>query len=137
MKTNRWLRGTWATALVTASVALSGVAPAGSLEDEISYLLETVAESGCTFVRNGSEHSAQNAREHMELKYGHVKRRVRTSEQFIEYAATRSSITGREYTIRCAGVETPSGEWLGAASSADTRRGRIPSQNRKPGMRLA
>jgi hypothetical protein len=105
----------WAAAFVVACVILSGAAPADSLEDEIAHLLETVAESGCTFVRNGSEHSAQSAREHMELKYGHVKRRVRSSEQFIEYAATRSSITGRAYTIRCAGVETPSGEWLGAA----------------------
>jgi hypothetical protein len=96
-------------------VVFPGAAPADTLEDEIAYLLATVAESGCTFIRNGSEHSAQNAREHMELKYGHVKRRVRTSEQFIEYAATKSSITGSSYTIRCAGAETPSGEWLSAA----------------------
>jgi hypothetical protein len=87
-------------------------AAAGELAAEIAHLLEAVAESGCTFIRNGSEHSAQNAREHMEMKYAHVKRRVRTSEQFIEYAASRSSITGFAYTIRCGDLETPSGEWL-------------------------
>jgi hypothetical protein len=102
--------------VVIASAILWGLAPgpavAGELEAEIAHLLEFVAESGCTFIRNGSEHSAQSAREHMETKYAHVKQRVRTSEQFIEYAASRSSITGRAYTIRCGEVETPSGEWL-------------------------
>lgn len=93
-------------------VLVPGPVAADPLEEEIAYLLATVAGSGCTFIRNGSEHTAQGAREHMELKYGHVKRRVRTSEQFIEYTATRSSITGRAYTIRCGEVETPSGEWL-------------------------
>jgi hypothetical protein len=87
-------------------------AAAGELEAEIAHLLEAVAESGCAFIRNGSEHSAQNAREHMEMKYARVKRRVRTSEQFIEYTASRSSITGFAYTIRCGDLETPSGEWL-------------------------
>jgi hypothetical protein len=104
--------------VVIALACLLAFAPrpaaAGELEAEIAHLLEAVAESGCAFIRNGSEHSAQNAREHMEMKYAHVKRRVRTSEQFIEYTASRSSITGFAYTIRCGDLETPSGEWMTA-----------------------
>jgi hypothetical protein len=104
--------------VVIALACLLAFAPrpaaAGELEAEIAHLLEAVAESGCAFIRNGSEHSAQNAREHMEMKYARVKRRVRTSEQFIEYTASRSSITGVAYTIRCGDLETPSGEWLTA-----------------------
>ena len=83
-----------------------------SLDEEVAHLLETVSQSGCSFVRNGAAHAAQDARAHMELKYGRIKRRVKTTEQFIEYVATRSSMTGRRYTMRCEGSELPTGEWL-------------------------
>lgn len=98
--------------IAAASVSGWGTAVAAEHDDEIAFLLTTVANSGCDFIRNGSEHSAQNAREHMELKYGRTKARVETTEQFIEYAATRSSMSGNVYVIRCDGVETPTADWL-------------------------
>ena len=91
-----------------------GSASASDLEREIAHLLTAVSESPCIFVRNGSEHSARNAREHMELKYGRIRRRVKTAEQFIQYAGTESSISGKAYSMRCQGVESPTGEWLTA-----------------------
>jgi hypothetical protein len=101
----------WVAVMGTAILA-STAAYADEPGDEIAHLLDTVAASGCIFIRNGTEHSAQNAREHMELKYGRIRGRAKTTELFIEYAATESSMTGQAYMIRCEGVESPTGEWM-------------------------
>jgi hypothetical protein len=82
--------------LLTASPTI-----ASETDTEIQYLLETIEESGCTFVRNWSEHPADEARSHMEMKYDYAKDKITQTEQFIKYIATKSSITGKEYTIRC------------------------------------
>ena len=93
--------------LLTASPAI-----ASETDTEIQYLLETVEESDCTFVRNWSEHPADEARSHMEMKYNYAKDKITQTEQFIKYIATKSSITGKEYTIRCEDDDYPSAEWL-------------------------
>ena len=89
-----------------------GPATAADTEAEIEYLIQTVADSGCIFNRNGSDHDSAAAADHMRRKYGHGKRYVNSAEQFIDRLATESSWTGRPYTITCDGVTEPSGEWL-------------------------
>jgi len=79
---------------------------------EIQYLLKTIEESGCTFKRNWSEYPADEARSHMEMKYDYAKDKITETEQFIKYIATKSSITGKDYTIHCNGKDYPSAEWL-------------------------
>jgi hypothetical protein len=39
---------------------------------------------------------------------------VKTAEDFIDYAATKISMTGRHYLVRCGEEETPTAEWLKA-----------------------
>ena len=92
------------------SVASSAVASVA--DAEIQYLLKTMGESGCTFVRNWSEHPAAEARSHMEMKYGYAKDKITRAEQFIKYITTKSSITGKEYVIRCGDSDYPSAQWL-------------------------
>jgi hypothetical protein len=79
---------------------------------EIRHLLDFIGASGCTFVRNGEEHDAEAARSHIEMKYGHARRWIRTAEQFIEHTATQSSISREPYRVICAGREEYSGDWL-------------------------
>lgn len=99
--------------LLTVLSVLSPVIAADTDTDaEIQYLLKAIEESGCTFVRNWSEHPADEARSHMEMKYDYAKDKITQTEQFIEYIATKSSITGKEYTIRCEDNDYPSAEWL-------------------------
>jgi hypothetical protein len=102
-----------------AGAILYGLLGANSLADmtstaqnEVQYLLEFVAGSGCIFVRNGAEKSAQDAADHLRLKYSRGKRYVSSSEQFIDRLASESSWTGKKYTINCAGDITESGLWL-------------------------
>jgi hypothetical protein len=79
---------------------------------EISHLLTFVADSGCTYVRNGKQYDAAKAREHIERKYEYLRDRISTTEQFIKYAATESSTSGQPYTVICSGQEEPSADWL-------------------------
>jgi len=102
--------------LVTVlALLLPAVVIAGETEVEIEYLITTVGESGCTFIRNGSRHDAEDAASHMRLKYRRGKRYATTAELFIERLASKSSFSGKSYAIECPGGDAvPSGEWLTA-----------------------
>lgn len=88
-----------------------GSAHAG-MQSEIDHLLQYIETSGCTFNRNGTVHDGQQAVEHIRKKYAHTKRRIKSTEDFIRYAATKSSISGQPYQVTCDGVEMPTAEWL-------------------------
>ena len=84
--------------LLVPAVSLGDAA----LDAEVDYLLEHVRTSDFVFIRNGKEHSPEEAAEHMQRKYDYFSKRVRTAEEFIEYSATKSTMSGRKYTIRLA-----------------------------------
>jgi len=79
---------------------------------EIDHLLDFIGSSRCTLVRNGEEHDAAAARTHIEGKYDYARRWIQTAEQFIEYAATKSSLSGSPYHVICSGREESSFDWL-------------------------
>lgn len=81
-------------------------------ELEIDHLLQFVADSPCSFIRNGSQYSAVKASEHIASKYSYVKSDVKNAEDFIRYAASESSLTHEPYLVNCAGTKRPSREWL-------------------------
>jgi hypothetical protein len=89
------------------------LAPAN--KSEIDALLMVLKVSGCQFNRNGTWYSSQDAQAHLVRKLDYLvnKNAVASSEQFIERAATRSSVTGQAYTVRC-GKESsvPGSVWL-------------------------
>ena len=80
--------------------------------EEIEYLLSYIAASDCIFIRNGTEHQSKEAREHLEMKYDHVKRRIKTADDFIANIASKSSITRRKYQVRCKGEKFSTEQWL-------------------------
>ena len=80
--------------------------------EEIEYLLSFIADSDCIFIRNGEKHSAKEARKHLEMKYNHAKKRIKTVEDFINKIATKSSLTRKLYTVNCSGVLLPTKSWL-------------------------
>jgi hypothetical protein len=76
---------------------------AGDLSEaaKIQYLLASVeALEGATFIRNGSEHEARAAADHLRLKLKAAGNKVKTAEDFIKFCASRSSITNDPYLIR-------------------------------------
>ena len=103
--------------VVALSLALSAAArasPDPAAQGEIDHLLRYVAQSSCTFVRNGDEYSGEKAREHLAMKYRFVGGRISTAEEFIQYLGTGSSVSGEPYHVKCGNVDALSGPWLTA-----------------------
>ena len=110
-------KGPQATFLI--AVLFSGIlsqATAASVADvEIGQLLDYLERSGCAVYRNGRWYSASDARAHLEKKYRYLLDRelVDTTEDFIDRAATASSMSGKAYQVKCDGREqVSSAEWL-------------------------
>ena len=97
-------------------ILLAGSVPTAladtTADEEIRALVQSVAESGCEFNRNGSLHSAEAAAEHLELKYSRGKRYANSAEAFIDRLASKSSWSGRPYQMICDGEVQPAGDWL-------------------------
>ncbi len=92
-------------------IACARAADAGT-QAEIDHLLDFIAASPCTFVRNGRTSPPAEARAHVERKYRHVRRHAGTAEDFILYAATKSSVSGEPYRVICGDREMSSAAWL-------------------------
>jgi Family of unknown function (DUF5329) len=102
-----------APSLLIASLAMA--APAADVQAEIEYLLQRIEDSGCEFYRNGSWYNGKRARAHLYDKYQFLAAHdeISTADEFVERAATRSSITGIPYQIRCSGsAPVDSKPWL-------------------------
>jgi hypothetical protein len=72
-------------------------------EHEISHLLDFIGASGCEFYRNGSWHTAAEARAHLDEKLALVRKTdgVKSAEAFIEKVATKSAFSNLPYRVRC------------------------------------
>ena len=81
-------------------------------QGEIQHLLQYVENSGCEFERNGKVYDSKEARSHIERKYNYVRKYVGETEDFIKYAATESSMSGKKYQVICDGNRQTSAGWL-------------------------
>jgi hypothetical protein len=82
---------------------------------EIEKLLLYIKGSGCEFNRNGDWYSSMEAAEHINKKYQYALKKglIGSAEDFISYAATESSLSGKPYLVKCSDTETlTSAEWL-------------------------
>jgi hypothetical protein len=95
---------TMAAAAMLASATCAVAAEANpTTRREVGQLLDFVAQSNCQFNRNGSWYDAKKARVHLQEKYDYLDQRdkVPTAEAFIDLAATKSSMSGKAYQVRC------------------------------------
>ena len=100
-------------ALMFLSISAGQLHAAESLDDSIKFLLDYVAKSDVTFIRNGQKHTAQEAASHIKAKYEHFKSEIKTPEDFIRLSASKSLQTGKPYLVRTRdGKETRLDEWL-------------------------
>ena len=90
-------------ALLLSTSQLYAASLSSSARGEIEGLLSRLVASGCQFKRNGSWHTAVEAQAHLrgKLDYLEDKGMVSSTEQFIERAATKSSISGKPYQVQC------------------------------------
>lgn len=86
-----------------------------AVHSEIQGLLSMLAKSGCEFNRNGNWYSSEKAVQHLRRKLNYIEQQgdLQNTEQFIELAATKSSLSGKAYQVRCAGSPLVSGQvWM-------------------------
>ena len=99
--------------IFAAESAAAPLAPAARVE--IDSLMSRLAAPACEFNRNGTWHTAAAAKSHLmrKLQYLEDEGAVQSTEQFIELAASNSSMSGQPYLVRC-GNDAPvqSGTWL-------------------------
>jgi len=89
----------------------------GDTQTEIDYLLDFIEISGCEFYRNRSWFDSPHAQEHLRTKFDYLsaRNRIKTTEDFIEMAASKSSLSGRPYENRCGDCTTTrTSDWLKA-----------------------
>ena len=92
--------------------------PSTVAQREIGQLLDYIVESGCEFSRNGTWHPSGTAQAHLRGKYEYLARKnlINAAEDFISVAATRSSVTGHPYEVKCKnGALVASNRWLSEA----------------------
>ncbi len=68
---------------------------------EVLHLLEYLRNSDCAMERNGKKHDSEDAYSHVKRKYEYFQDEIRTSEDFIEYSASKSTMSGKFYRIFC------------------------------------
>lgn len=101
-------------ALLLAFACLNATA-ATPPNPEIDQLLATLGHSQCQFYRNGTWYDAAAAQAHLLKKYQylHDHKLAETTEQFIDNGATKSSMSGEAYQVRCGEAPAqPSAQWL-------------------------
>ena len=81
--------------------AAAPLSPAAHVE--IDMLMTRLETSGCQVNRNGTWYPAAETRSHLETKLHYLENRgaVENAEQFIERAASASSMSGQPYLIKC------------------------------------
>ena len=102
---------------ILLGLLLSGTLAASSQQEvtrqEIDHLLNFVSNTACQYDRNGTLHNGPEARDHINMKYEHYKKKVKTTEDFIKYSATKSKFSGRKYKIHCPDAQVAdTSDWL-------------------------
>lgn len=101
------------TALAMLMLLAPALRAADADTETIESLLNAVGSSGCTFIRNGDEHSAEDAEKHLRMKYRRGKKWVKDAESFISRIASKSSFSGKPYRIQCGDEEARlTADWL-------------------------
>jgi len=90
--------------ILLASVLVSGVSFADVPEgqaNEVDHLLNFVKTSSCTINRNGTVHQGEKAVKHIQKKYDYFRDDIKTTEDFIKYSASKSTLSGKAYMAYC------------------------------------
>jgi hypothetical protein len=98
-----------------ASLFLSAGPAESRFQTEIDSLLAHLKHSQCQFQRNGSWFDANTAVAHLQKKREYLtrKNRLQSAEDFVLLGATSSSVSGKEYSVKCAdGKIVASKLWL-------------------------
>lgn len=95
---------------------------ADSMAAEIDHLIGFIAGSPCLFIRNGVVYDGAQAVGHIKDKYEYYSADIRSAEDFIARAASKSEWSGKPYFVQCGAAEIPAAQWLTQELSAFRQR---------------
>lgn len=97
---------------------------------EIDHLFEYIKKSDVIFIRNGKEYPVDDAIKHIQTKYNHFKKKIVTTEDFIDKSATKSEMSGDVYQIKLKdNSKIESSKWL-LAELKTFREKQIPEEKK-------
>ncbi len=67
---------------------------------KINHLVQYIEKSNVIFIRNGSEYNAIDAAKHLRVKLEKAGKKVKTCKEFIDYIASKSSMSGEPYKVK-------------------------------------
>jgi hypothetical protein len=103
----------WVLLCFQSSIGFASEEGPGTLKQKIRYLINYVSHSQVKFIRNGNEYTSVEAAEHIEKKYLHYKEEIKTAEDFIRLAATKSLLSGKSYlVVTLQGEQIQTNAWL-------------------------
>ena len=93
-------------ALATVCTPAPAAQAPQSVHAEIGALFKRMQAAKCQFNRNSSWYYATEAQEHLTKKLVYFEDRgaIRTTEDFITVAATKTSLSGKQYLVQCTGM---------------------------------
>ncbi len=75
--------------------------PPPSEQELIDQLIQEVGQmNDVTFIRNGSDHDAKEAADHLRQKMHYFEGEIHTADDFIRLCATHSELSGLPYKVR-------------------------------------
>jgi len=93
--------------LLSIAILLSSTSYAAdskdTMEKEIQHLFDYLKNSDCEFNRNGKWYNTEEAVKHINKKYQYLIKKglINSTEQFIDQAASESSMSGKSYMVKC------------------------------------
>lgn len=100
---------------MNAAIAQTSQTTPITIRAEIDALFKQLQVSGCQFNRNGTWYSGTEAQSHLtnKLHYFENKNMIKSTEDFIQLAASTSSSSGKAYQVKCGNhPATESKVWL-------------------------
>lgn len=103
-----------AVALVVVTACMDAQADVPDADShEVHHLLEYLRSSGCAVERNGESYNSEDAYSHVKKKYDYFRSKIQSTEEFIEYSATKSTMSSKYYLVYCEGQpEMRTRDWL-------------------------
>jgi hypothetical protein len=81
-------------------------------QEVIEFLIGTVAQSNLTFIRNGENHTCNEAAMHIRQKYDYFQSKIKSPEDFISLCASKSMLSGNPYLVETEQGKIPVEKWL-------------------------
>jgi hypothetical protein len=80
---------------------------------KIVRMLDIIGSSNLTFIRNGIEYNAKEAKQHLQDKVDFFGDQIRTTDDFIKYVGSKSIVSDTPYFVRFPdGTEVEAAVWL-------------------------